>query len=86
MLLTPDVRSADIERRLQLYMDVRYKHAVTVLFMSRVGYEHREAAMADLTRYVPEAELPENMFWFTWGSDPVGDVEGMLKGEAVQSV
>jgi salicylate hydroxylase len=64
-------------------MDVRYKHAVTVLFMSRVGYEHREAAMVDLKRFVPEAELPENMFYFTWPSCPRRDVEGKLRQEGM---
>ncbi|KAH5319261.1 hypothetical protein HBI12_113530 [Parastagonospora nodorum] len=82
-LLTADVRPEDIERRLQLYMDVRYKRAVTVLFMSRVGYEHREATMEDLKRFVPDAEMPENMLYYAWASCPGRDAESKLRQEAM---
>jgi salicylate hydroxylase len=71
-----------VARKLQLYNDVRYKQAVTVLFMSRVGDEHRDAVMGDLRKYVPDAELPENMWTFAWTSFPVREANRLLVEQA----
>jgi salicylate hydroxylase len=86
-LLTANTKPEDIEQRLRMYMDIRYEQAVTVLFMSRVGNELREAAMADLRRFVPGAKMPDNMWLFTWNSFPVKEAERALsKYESLQKV
>jgi salicylate hydroxylase len=61
-----------------MYNDVRYDHAVTVMFLSRVGDELQEAVMDDLRRFVPNAKMPEDMFRYAWASYPTKDAEGML--------
>lgn len=61
-----------------MYHEIRYKHAVTILFMSRVGDEQRGKVMSGLQRFVPEADMPENMCLFTWESYPVREAEKAL--------
>ncbi|KAH7072043.1 hypothetical protein BKA63DRAFT_567972 [Paraphoma chrysanthemicola] len=77
-LLPAHTRPEDVNRRLQMYNDIRYKQAVTVLFMSRVGDEHREVVMEDLRKYIPDAELPQNMWLYAWDSFPVKEAERAL--------
>lgn len=77
-LFTANTKQSQIELKLKLYTEVRYKRAVTVLFMSRVGSEIREAAMADLKAFVPDAKMPENMWLFTWNSFPAREAERAL--------
>jgi salicylate hydroxylase len=64
-----------------MYNDIRYKQAVTVLFMSRVGDEHREVVMGDLRKFIPDAELPENMWLYAWDSFPVKEAERALASD-----
>lgn len=61
-----------------MYHEIRYKRAVTILFMSRVGDEQREKVMGELQRFVPEADMPENMWLFAWDSYPVREAEKAL--------
>ncbi|KAH7357518.1 hypothetical protein BKA66DRAFT_612630 [Pyrenochaeta sp. MPI-SDFR-AT-0127] len=77
-LFMGDTGPEKIGVRLKMYNDIRYKHAVTILFMSRVGDQLREIVMDDLKKYVPEAELPENMWLFAWNSFPVKAAERAL--------
>lgn len=77
-LFTPDTRPEQIEQKLRMYNEIRYKRAVTVLFMSRVGDEQREKVMGDLKQYVPEADMPKNMWLFAWDSYPVREAEKAL--------
>ncbi|KAH7134865.1 hypothetical protein B0J11DRAFT_595681 [Dendryphion nanum] len=80
-LLTTDTKPEQVAQRLKMYNDIRYKQAVSVLFMSRVGDEHRETVMDDLKRYIPDAELPDNMWEFAWNSFPVKQAEHALARE-----
>lgn len=82
-LFTPDTTPEQIEQKLRIYNDIRYKHAVTVLFMSRVGDEQREAVMGELHRFIPEAEMPKNMWLFAWDSYPIEAAEKALSSIAV---
>lgn len=70
-LFTADTKPEQIEQKLHMYNDIRYKQAVTILFMSRVGNEFREQKMGELRRFVPDAKLPEDMWLFAWDSHPV---------------
>ncbi|KAJ4319010.1 hypothetical protein N0V94_004147 [Neodidymelliopsis sp. IMI 364377] len=78
-LFPANTRLEDISQRLETYNSIRYKQAVTVLFMSRVGDEHRENVMEDLKRFVPDAELPDNMWQYAWDSFPVKEAQHALR-------
>ncbi|KAL4749498.1 hypothetical protein BDW72DRAFT_214015 [Aspergillus terricola var. indicus] len=69
-VMTADTTIDQIPRRLELYNELRYAHAVTVMMMSRINDERREEMLDELRRYVPNAELPHEMFEYTWPSDP----------------
>ncbi|KAJ4340449.1 hypothetical protein N0V87_002433 [Didymella glomerata] len=74
----PHTEPEQIEQKLRMYNEIRYKQAVTILFMSRVGDEQREKVMGDLHQYLPEADMPENMWLFAWDSYPVREAEKAL--------
>jgi salicylate hydroxylase len=57
---------------------MRYKRAVTVLFMSRVSDNKRADQMEGLREYVPDAEYPQSMLYYAWDSYPVRDAEQAL--------
>ncbi|KAJ4351120.1 uncharacterized protein N0V89_006459 [Didymosphaeria variabile] len=82
-LFIADTRSEQIGERLKLYNDIRYEQAVTVLFMSRVGDEHREKVMGDLKRFVPDAKMPGNMWLHAWKSFPVKEAEYALQHQGL---
>ena len=82
-LFTADTNSEGIEEKLRIYNDIRYKQAVTVLFMSRVGDEHREQVMGELHKFLPEADMPKNMWHFAWNSYPVKSAQKALSSIAV---
>ncbi|KAL5371674.1 hypothetical protein DPSP01_014089 [Paraphaeosphaeria sporulosa] len=77
-LLTADTTREQVTERLRMYNDVRYEHAVTVMFLSRVGDELQEVVMDDLRRFVPNAKMPEDMFRYAWASYPTQDAERIL--------
>lgn len=77
-LFTKDTKPEQIEEKLRIYNDIRYKQSVTVLFMSRVGDSHRANVMGELHKFVPGAEMPTNMWLFTWDSYPVKAAEKAL--------
>jgi salicylate hydroxylase len=81
-LFTADTKPEQIEQKLRIYNDIRYEQAVTVLFMSRVADNKREEAMDDLHEFLPEAEMPENMFRFAWNSYPAQAAQKALSAEA----
>ncbi|KAL6704163.1 hypothetical protein ACN47E_008723 [Coniothyrium glycines] len=80
-LFTADTKPEQVDKRLKLYNDIRYKQAVTILFMSRVGDEHRETVMQQLEKFVPNPTLPESMWLYCWDSFPVKQAEQALKAE-----
>ncbi|KAF3044653.1 hypothetical protein E8E12_007576 [Didymella heteroderae] len=77
-LFTADTKPEQIEPKLCMYNEIRYKRAVTILFMSRVGDEQREEVMGELQKFIPEADMPENMWLFAWDSYPVREAEKAL--------
>lgn len=74
-LFPSTTRPDEISQRLEIYNKMRYERAVTVLFMSRVGDNQRAEQMDGLRKYVPDAECPQSMFYYTWDSYPVRDAE-----------
>ena len=68
-----------VAQRLQLYNKVRYDRAVTVMMMSKTHDERRAEMLEELHKYVPNAELPPDMFSFTWSSDPIRDARRLLQ-------
>ncbi|KAF1936600.1 FAD/NAD(P)-binding domain-containing protein [Clathrospora elynae] len=81
-LFTADTTPEQVNQRLKIFNEVRYEKAVTVLFMSRVGDQHREEVMSDLKKFIPGAELPDNMWLYAWNSFPVKEAERALASEA----
>lgn len=77
-LFPGDTSSAEVEKRLKLYNDVRYDHAVTTMLMSRVPDEKRLTQMDKLREYVPDAEFIENMYKYLWPSDPIEEANRRL--------
>ncbi|KZM28363.1 Salicylate 1-monooxygenase [Ascochyta rabiei] len=77
-LFTADTKPEQIEEKLRLYNEIRYKQSVTILFMSRVADGERKLVMDELHRFVPDAELPENMWLFAWNSYPARAAEKAL--------
>ncbi|KAH6652281.1 hypothetical protein BKA67DRAFT_538101 [Truncatella angustata] len=82
-LFQSNIPLEDISRRLAVYNEVRYKRAVTVMFMSRVGDDHRDEVMKDLQKHIPDAVLPENMWLYAWDSYPARDVDRLIASNAV---
>ncbi|KAL4900723.1 hypothetical protein BDW74DRAFT_170681 [Aspergillus multicolor] len=70
-VMTADTTVEQIPQRLGLYNKLRYRHAVTVMMMSRTNDERRAEMLDDLRRYVPDAEVPKDMFSYTWPSEPI---------------
>lgn len=77
-ILTADTAPEQLSQRLDLYNKLRYSHSVTVMMMSRTNDERRAEMLDELRRYVPNAELPGNMFEFTWPSDPVREAAQLV--------
>lgn len=62
-----------------MYNQVRYARSLTVMILSRMD-DGRRGEMADeLRKYVPDAEVPENMFAFAWNSYPTREAERLLQ-------
>lgn len=58
---------------------VRYNRATTVMMMSRVNDERRGEMMDELRKYVPSAELPENMWLYAWNSFPAKEAQHLIE-------
>ncbi|KAJ5246005.1 hypothetical protein N7468_000988 [Penicillium chermesinum] len=80
-VLTADVAPEQLSQRLDLYNELRYSHAVTVMIMSRINDERREEMLNELRRFVPNAELPKNMFAFAWASDPIKKAAQLVESQ-----
>lgn len=80
-VLTTDTTPEQLSQRLNLYNKLRYSHSVTVMMMSRTNDERRAEMLDELRRYVPNAELPKDMFAFTWPSDPVMEAAQLVGAE-----
>lgn len=78
-VLPADTRPDQVSQRLALYNKVRYNRAVTVMMMSKLNDERRAEMLAELREYVQEAEVPPDMFSFTWPSRPAEDARRLLE-------
>lgn len=77
-LFPSDTTPEQVPGRLELYNKVRYERALTVMMMSKTHDERRAEMLDELRIYVPNAELPKDMFSFTWPSNPAQDSQGLL--------
>ncbi|RAL03650.1 putative salicylate hydroxylase [Aspergillus ibericus CBS 121593] len=84
-LFPPETTQEDIPERLQLYNQVRYGRAVTVMMMSKVDDDRRAQMLDELRTYVPDAQFPKDMFSFTWSSFPGRDAERLLRNAQVSA-
>lgn len=73
-----DTTPEQVSARLELYNKVRYERALTVMMMSKTHDERRAEMLDELRKYVPNAELPKDMFSFTWPSNPAQDAQRLL--------
>ncbi|KAH6950329.1 3-hydroxybenzoate 6-hydroxylase 1 [Ilyonectria robusta] len=80
-LFPADTTVDQIPRRLELYNKLRYHRAVTIMFMSKINDERRGEMMEDLRKFVPDAQLPNSMFEYSWDSYVVRDAQELLKTE-----
>ncbi|KAE8310892.1 hypothetical protein BDV41DRAFT_566190 [Aspergillus transmontanensis] len=78
-VMTEDMTIEQIPQRLELYNKIRYKHAVTVMLMSKTHDERRAEMLEELRSYVADAEVPKDMFAFTWPSDPIGEAHRLVQ-------
>lgn len=61
-----------------MYNRVRYGRALTVMMMSKTHDERRAEMLDELRAYVPDGEIPESMFSYTWGSYPAREARRLL--------
>ena len=52
-LFAANTKPEQIEEKLRIYNDIRYKQSVTGMFMSRVGDNQHEQVMGELHRFPP---------------------------------
>lgn len=82
-LFTSDVTPEQVPERLEMYNQVRYERAVTVMIMSMTSDDRRGEMLEELRRYVPNAELPKDMVFFSWSSYPAEDARRVLQNAGV---
>ncbi|KAJ5660679.1 uncharacterized protein N7484_000051 [Penicillium longicatenatum] len=80
-VLPADTTLDQVPQRLSLYDKVRYDRAVTVMMMSKTHDERRAETLDELRKYVPKAEMPPDMFSFTWPSCPGRDAKRLLEAQ-----
>ncbi|KAF5607442.1 3-hydroxybenzoate 6-hydroxylase 1 [Fusarium pseudoanthophilum] len=78
VLFPADTTVDDVPRRLELYNKLRYPRSVTVMFMSKINDERRGEMMEDLRKFVPDAELPPNIFPYLWNNFVLEDAQKAL--------
>ncbi|KAI1194813.1 hypothetical protein F5X97DRAFT_327175 [Nemania serpens] len=77
-LFSANTAPEEVSDLLKIYNEVRYGHAVTVSFLSRVGNVHCDEVLDDLRQFVPDATIPENAWVYAWSSYPVREVQRLL--------
>ncbi|KAF4441170.1 3-hydroxybenzoate 6-hydroxylase 1 [Fusarium acutatum] len=82
VLFPADTTVDDVPQRLALYNKLRYPRSVTVMFMSKVNDERRGEMMDDLRKFVPDAELPPNIFPYLWNNFVLDDAQKALAAAA----
>lgn len=81
-LLDESCDIANLAERLHMYEKIRYPRAITVMYMSMVHEEKRAEQLEVLRSFVPGAELPKDMFRYTWMSDPIGQARAELNANS----
>ncbi|CZR45230.1 uncharacterized protein FPRO_15595 [Fusarium proliferatum ET1] len=82
VLFPADTTLDDVPQRLELYNKLRYPRSVTVMFMSKINDERRGEMMDDLRKFVPDAELPPNIFPYLWNNFVLDDAQKALAAAA----
>ncbi|KAH7147530.1 hypothetical protein DER46DRAFT_704086 [Fusarium sp. MPI-SDFR-AT-0072] len=82
VLFPADTTVDDVPQRLELYNKLRYPRSVTVMFMSKINDERRGEMMEDLRKFVPDAELPPNIFPYLWNNFVLDDAQKALAAAA----
>ncbi|EXL78283.1 hypothetical protein FOPG_07456 [Fusarium oxysporum f. sp. conglutinans race 2 54008] len=82
VLFPADTTVDDVPKRLELYNKLRYPRSVTVMFMSKINDERRGETMEDLRKFVPDAELPPNIFPYLWNNFVLDDAQKALAAAA----
>ncbi|EMT68814.1 3-hydroxybenzoate 6-hydroxylase 1 [Fusarium odoratissimum] len=82
VLFPADTTVDDVPKRLELYNKLRYPRSVTVMFMSKINDERRGEMMEDLRKFVPDAELPPNIFPYLWNNFVLDDAQKALAAAA----
>ncbi|CVL03724.1 related to salicylate 1-monooxygenase [Fusarium mangiferae] len=82
VLFPADTTLDDVPKRLELYNKLRYPRSVTVMFMSKINDERRGEMMDDLRKFVPDAELPPNIFPYLWNNFVLDDAQKALAAAA----
>ncbi|KAF4339358.1 3-hydroxybenzoate 6-hydroxylase 1 [Fusarium beomiforme] len=82
ILFPADTTADDVPQRLELYNKVRYPRSVTVMFMSKINDERRGEMMEDLRKFVPDAELPPDIFPYLWNNFVLDDARKALAAAA----
>ncbi|KAF5962598.1 salicylate 1-monooxygenase [Fusarium bulbicola] len=78
VLFPADTTVHDVPQQLELYNKLRYPRSVTVMFMSKINDERRGEMMEDLRKFVPDAELPPNIFPYLWNNFVLEDAQRAL--------
>ncbi|KAI1046444.1 hypothetical protein LB505_013142 [Fusarium chuoi] len=82
VLFPADTTLDVVPQRLELYNKLRYPRSVTVMFMSKINDERRGEMMDDLRKFVPDAELPPNIFPYLWNNFVLDDAQKALAAAA----
>lgn len=78
-VLPASTTTEQLPQRLEMYNQVRYAHSLTVMILSRMDDERRGEMADELRKYVPDAQVPENMFSFAWNSYPAKEAGVLLQ-------
>ncbi|KAJ5689675.1 hypothetical protein N7462_004067 [Penicillium macrosclerotiorum] len=84
-LFPADTSVEQVSHRLELYDRVRYAHSVTVMILSKKPNERRAELLDELRTYVPDAEVPDDMFAYAWLSYPKQEAQRLLAATSVKA-
>ena len=79
VLLSEGTTVDKVEKRLEMYNQVRYERGVTIKYASEnVGKEQIERSKAKLDELCPGATIPEDMASYLWTEDVVARCQSLL--------
>jgi salicylate hydroxylase len=85
-LFSKNTTPEQVRCRLELYNEVRYKRAITIMFNSRVPENRRHEQLDDLRNYIPDAEMPMDIFKYVWSWDVVEAATQALARSAKEDI